>query len=46
MPSWSPDDTWVLFVAGEHYDCHPHVIKADGTGLKKLSSRKSLPHGR
>jgi hypothetical protein len=29
----------VLFVAGEHYDCHPHVLKADGTGLKKLASR-------
>jgi len=27
------------FVAGEHYDCHPYVIKADGTGLKKLASR-------
>jgi Tol biopolymer transport system component len=39
MPSWSPDGAWVLFVAGEHYDCHPHVIKADGTGLKKLASR-------
>jgi Tol biopolymer transport system component len=39
MPSWSPDGKWVLFVAGEHYDCHPHVIKADGTGLKKLASR-------
>ena len=39
MPSWSPDGTWVLFVAGEHYDCHPHVVKADGTGLKKLASR-------
>lgn len=39
MPSWSPDGQWVLFVAGEHYDCHPHVIKADGTGLKKLASR-------
>jgi Tol biopolymer transport system component len=26
-------------VAGEHYDCHPHVIQADGTGLKKLASR-------
>src|SRR5262249_32581602 len=33
MPSWSPDGSWVLFVAGEHYDCHPHVLKADGTGL-------------
>jgi Tol biopolymer transport system component len=39
VPSWSPDGAWVLFVAGEHYDCHPHVIKADGTGLKKLASR-------
>jgi TolB protein len=39
MPSWSPDGSWVLFVAGEHYDCHPHVLKADGTCLKKLASR-------
>ena len=39
QPEWSPDGSWVLFVAGEHYDCHPHVIKADGTGLKKLASR-------
>ena len=28
IPSWSPDGAWVLFVAGEHYDCHPHVIKS------------------
>ena len=39
MPAWSPDGAWVLFVAGTHYDCHPHVVKADGTGLKKLASR-------
>jgi Tol biopolymer transport system component len=39
IPSWSPDGAWVLFVAGEHYDCHPHIIKADGTGLRKLASR-------
>jgi len=39
MPSWSPDGAWVLFVAGTHYYCHPHVVKADGTGLKKLASR-------
>ncbi len=39
MPTWSPDGAWVLFVAGTHYDCHPHVVKADGTGLKKLGSR-------
>jgi hypothetical protein len=29
----------VLFLAGEHYDCHPYVVKPDGTGLKKLASR-------
>jgi TolB protein len=39
MPAWSPDGAWVLFVAGTHYDCHPHVVKADGTGLKQLASR-------
>jgi Tol biopolymer transport system component len=39
MPSWSPDGAWVLFVAGEHYDCHPHVVRADGTGLRRLADR-------
>jgi Tol biopolymer transport system component len=39
LPSWSPDGAWVLFLAGEHYDCHPHIVKPDGTGLKKLASR-------
>ncbi|HPM82363.1 MAG TPA: hypothetical protein PLF81_16760 [Candidatus Anammoximicrobium sp.] len=38
-PAWSPDGQWVLFVSGEHYDCHPHVVHADGTGLKKLADR-------
>jgi Tol biopolymer transport system component len=45
VPSWSPDGSWVLFVAGEHYDCHPHVLKADGTGLKKLASRNGYRGG-
>jgi TolB protein len=40
LPHWSPDGAWVLFLAGEHYDCHPYVVKADGTGLKKLASRQ------
>ena len=38
-PAWSPDGQWVLFVSGEHYNCHPHVVRADGTGLQKLSDR-------
>lgn len=38
-PSWSPDSKWVLFVSGEHYNCHPHIARADGTGLKKLADR-------
>ncbi len=40
-PSWSPDGKWLLFVSGEHYNCHPHVVRADGTGLKKLADRGS-----
>ncbi len=38
-PKWSPDGKWLLFVSGEHYNCHPHIVKADGTGLKKLADR-------
>ncbi len=38
-PRWSPDGKWLLFVSGEHYDCHPHIVRSDGTGLKKLADR-------
>lgn len=38
-PVWSPDGRWVLFVSGEHYDCHPHVVRADGTALRKIADR-------
>lgn len=38
-PTWSPDGQWVLFLSGEHYNCHPHVVRADGTGLRKLADR-------
>ncbi|MFO0968476.1 MAG: hypothetical protein U0793_23210 [Gemmataceae bacterium] len=38
-PKWSPDGEWLLFLSGEHYDCHPHVVRADGTGLKKIGDR-------
>jgi len=39
-PQWSPDGSLLLFLAGEHYDCHPHVVRADGTGLRQLASRR------
>lgn len=38
-PRWSPDGEWLLFVSGEHYDGHPHIVRRDGTGLKKLADR-------
>ena len=38
-PTWSPDGQWVLFVCGEHYNCHPHIVRADGAGLKKIADR-------
>jgi Tol biopolymer transport system component len=38
-PAWSPDGKWVLFLSGEHYNCHPYIVRADGTGLKKLADR-------
>jgi TolB protein len=39
VPTWSPDGKWVLFLSGEHYDCHPYLVRADGSGLKKLADR-------
>lgn len=38
-PTWSPDGRRLLFLSGEHYDCHPHVAGADGAGLMKLADR-------
>jgi len=38
-PAWSPDGQWLLFVSGEHFDCHPYLVRADGTALKKLADR-------
>ena len=38
-PVWSPEGNWLLFVSGEHYVCHPHVVRADGTGLRKIADR-------
>ena len=38
-PTWSPDGRWVLFLSGEHHNCHPCVVQADGTGFRKLADR-------
>jgi TolB protein len=38
-PQWSPDGKHLVFVSGEHYHCHPYVVKADGTGLRQLADR-------
>jgi len=39
VPQWSPDGQWILFVSGEHYNCHPYVVRRDGTGLRKAGDR-------
>lgn len=39
IPTWSPDGQWLLFLSGQHYKCHPHLVRADGTGLRKLADR-------
>ncbi|MEZ6137588.1 MAG: hypothetical protein R3C53_22095 [Pirellulaceae bacterium] len=38
-PQWSPDGEWLLFVSGEHYNCHPHIVRKNGTKLRKLADR-------
>jgi TolB protein len=38
-PIWSPDGKWVTFLSGEHYNCHPYVVRRDGSGLRKLADR-------
>jgi TolB protein len=38
-PRWSPTGEWLLFLSGQHYDCHPHIVRADGSGLRKLADR-------
>lgn len=38
-PLWSPTGEWLVYLSGTHYDCHPHLIRPDGTGLRKLADR-------
>lgn len=35
-PQWSADGEWLLFLSGRHGQSNPHVVRRDGTGLKKL----------
>ncbi|MEQ1827096.1 MAG: hypothetical protein ABL921_14170 [Pirellula sp.] len=39
VPQWSPDGKLLMFVSGEHYNCHPYVVHRDGTGIRKLADR-------
>ncbi|HRZ81674.1 MAG TPA: hypothetical protein P5069_04390, partial [Candidatus Hydrogenedentes bacterium] len=36
-PRWSPDGEWILFSSGERGKSNPHVVRHDGTGLRKLA---------
>ena len=39
IPTFSPDGEWILFLSGQHYKCHPYLVRADATGLRKLADR-------
>jgi Tol biopolymer transport system component len=39
VPMWSPDGSEILFLCGEHYNCHPCLVRADGSRLRKLADR-------
>lgn len=42
VPRWSPDGGRILFVSGEHYDCHPTIALADGSGVRRLADRRGF----
>lgn len=39
VPTWSPDGKLLVFLSGEHYDCHPYLVSRDGTELRKMADR-------
>jgi TolB protein len=39
LPQWSPTGEWLAYLSGEHYNCHPHLVRPDGTGLRKVADR-------
>jgi Tol biopolymer transport system component len=38
-PRWSADGQWLIFLSGEHYRCHPYLVRSEGVGLRKLADR-------
>ena len=38
-PSRPSDGSRLPFLAGEHHDCHPHTVAADGTALRTNADR-------
>ncbi len=40
VPQWSPDGERLLFLSGEHYDCHPYTVRRDGSELRRAGDRK------
>lgn len=42
-PAWSPDGKWVVFVGGVRENCHPYVVRRDGSGLRKIADRGGYP---
>jgi TolB protein len=42
-PQWSPDGKWLMFLSGEHYNCHPYVARPDGTDVRKVGDRAGWP---
>lgn len=36
-PAWSPDGEWLLFLSGAHHHSNPHVVRRDGSDLRKLA---------
>lgn len=39
-PQWSPNGERLLFLSGEHYDCHPYTVRRDGSELRKSGDRR------
>lgn len=40
VPQWHPQGSWLLFLSGEHYNCHPYLVRPDGTELHKVADRR------